>query len=55
MSDDARLPVAEVQGIGSVLYRCERCGEMMNPQESVIRDEKSYHPDHAPEENEDGR
>lgn len=47
-------PEPEVRGVGSVRYRCARCGEMMEVQEAVILDGQSYHKAHIPEEN-DGR
>lgn len=43
------LPKPEIRGVGRVLYRCDRCGETMEPADSVIVDGKSYHPDHQPE------
>ena len=48
---DVRLPIPkpEVRGEGRVLYRCADCGELMEPDQSVIVADKSYHPDHAPE------
>ena len=54
MTADARLPKPEVRGIGHVLYRCAKCDELMEPEEAVIADGRSYHPDHVPE-NLDGR
>ena len=48
------LPKPEVKGVGSIQYRCASCGELMDPQDSVIVADHSYHPDHAPEEP-DGR
>lgn len=49
------LPKPEVRGTGTVKYRCASCGELMDPEASVIVAEKSYHPDHAPEVAHDGR
>lgn len=43
------LPKPELRGVGKVLYRCADCGEMMEPETSVIVADRSYHPDHAPE------
>ena len=43
------LPKPEVRGVGHVLYRCATCGEQMEPEDSVIVNDLSYHPDHAPE------
>jgi len=48
------LPKPEVKGVGRVLYRCAACGEMMEPEASVIVANLSYHPEHTPE-NPDGR
>lgn len=49
MPGDAVLPKPEVRGEGTVLYRCEDCGEMMEPKDAVIVNDLSYHLDHAPE------
>jgi hypothetical protein len=51
---DTTLPRPKVDGIGRVLYRCAECGEQMEPEQAVIADGKSYHPEHLPE-NPDGR
>jgi hypothetical protein len=48
------FPKPEVRGEGTVLYRCAECGDLMPPEAAVIVADKSYHPDHAPEEP-DGR
>ena len=53
--NDTRLPKPELRGVGHVLYRCAKCGELMEPAAAVIRDRKSYHIEHAPEEVTDGR
>lgn len=53
--NDTRLPKPEIRGVGRVLYRCATCGELMEPADAVIRDNRSYHPDHAPEDAPNGR
>lgn len=53
--NDTRLPKPELRGVGHVLYRCAKCDELMEPDEAVVRDGKSYHIDHAPEVDNDGR
>ena len=49
------LPKPEIRGEGRVLYRCASCGEQMEPEDAVIRNDRSYHPEHAPREDPDGR
>ena len=51
---ETRLPRPKVNGSGKVLYRCARCGDQMEPEAAVIVADKSYHPEHVPE-NPDGR
>ena len=48
------VPKPEVRGEGRVMYRCADCGELMEPDQSVIVADESYHPAHVPE-NPDGR
>lgn len=43
------LPRPKVEGAGKVLYRCASCGELMEPDKSVLENGKSYHPEHLPE------
>ena len=43
------LPKPEIRGVGRVQYRCAACGQLMEPEDSVIADGRSYHPEHAPE------
>ena len=45
----ATVPKPEVRGIGRVLYRCAECGELMEPTDAVIVNDKSYHLAHQPE------
>ena len=45
---EVNLPKPEIRGVGRVLYRCAACGETMEPEESVIVADLSYHLDHAP-------
>lgn len=54
MNADVDLPKPEIRGEGLVLYRCAECGETMGPSDAVIVADRSYHPDHAPEDT-DGR
>ena len=54
MTSEVHLPKPEVRGVGHVLYRCADCGELMEPDGAVIVENRSYHPDHVPE-NIDGR
>lgn len=51
---DTFVPKPKVDGVGKVMYRCATCGEQMEPEAAVIVADKSYHPEHAPE-NTDGR
>lgn len=51
---DTRTAKPEIRGEGRVLYRCADCGDYMEPDAAVIVADKSYHPEHAPE-NHDGR
>lgn len=58
MSHLLNLPKPEVKGIGHVQYRCADCGDLMEPDEAVIHDGRSYHRTHdsearAPETTED--
>lgn len=48
------IPKPKVDGVGRVLYRCAECGEQMEPADAVIVHDKSYHPEHAPENTPDG-
>lgn len=48
----SRLPRAELRGTGAVRYRCRACGDLMDPERSVLRDGQSWHPEHAPKESE---
>lgn len=55
MSDvKVSLPKPEVKGVGRIQYRCASCGDLMDPEDAVIVNDKSYHLAHAPED-EDGR
>ena len=54
MSGEPLLPKPEIRGFGHVLYRCADCGELMEPDAAVVVENRSYHPDHVPE-NLDGR
>jgi DNA-directed RNA polymerase subunit RPC12/RpoP len=47
--NDTIAPKPEVRGTGRVLYRCAECGEQMEPDAAVIVADKSYHPEHTPE------
>lgn len=49
------LPKPEMKGVGRIQYRCASCGELMDPEDSVIVTGRSYHPDHTPEDEPDGR
>lgn len=49
MTSETRLPQPEVRGTGHVLYRCATCGQLMEPDEAVLQDGRSFHPDHTPE------
>jgi hypothetical protein len=51
---ESRLPKPEMRGTGHVQYRCADCGEMMEPEDALIVEGLSYHPDHVPE-NTNGR
>lgn len=44
------LPKPEVRGEGSIRYRCAECGELMDPDQAVLLDGKSFHHEHVPEE-----
>ena len=52
---EATVPKPKVDGVGQILYRCATCGEQMQPAAAVIVADKSYHPEHAPEQPTDGR
>lgn len=43
------LPKPEIHGEGHVLYCCEVCKQLMEPDQAVIVDGRSYHLDHVPE------
>lgn len=46
-----QLPKPKVVGIGKVMYRCAKCGELMEPKNAVIDwagGGKAYHPEHLP-------
>lgn len=49
------LPKPEVKGFGTVRYRCAGCGDLMDPEDAVMVADRSYHPEHAPKEDDDGR
>ena len=49
------LPKPEIRGEGRVRYRCADCDELMEPEDAVLVEGRSYHPDHAPQEIVDGR
>ena len=55
MTSDTRLPRPELRGVGKVMYRCAKCGELMEPERAVVMGGKSYHPDHVPETEDNGR
>lgn len=55
MAYKLELPKPEIRGVGHVLYRCASCNELMEPEESVVVADHSYHPDHTPETPTDGR
>lgn len=48
--NDTRIPRPEVRGVGHVTYRCDACGELVEPEAAVIRAGKSYHVEHTPED-----
>jgi hypothetical protein len=48
--NEPRLPKPEIRGVGQIQYRCAECGELMDPDQAVIVYDRSYHPDHVPEE-----
>lgn len=54
MAGQPFLPKPEIRGVGYVLYRCAKCGELMEPTEAVVIANLSYHLDHQPKES-DGR
>lgn len=49
MENVARLPKPEIKGFGHVLYRCAACDELMEPERAVVLSNRSYHPEHTPE------
>lgn len=49
MAAETWLPKPEVRGEGRIQYRCADCGDLMEPDDAVLVNDKSYHPDHAPE------
>jgi len=51
---EALLPKPEIRGTGHVQYRCAFCEDLMEPEDAVVVNGLSYHPDHVPE-NLDGR
>lgn len=53
--NEANVAKPEVKGVGEIRYRCAACGELMPPDDAVIVADQSYHPDHQPEEPENGR
>jgi hypothetical protein len=53
--NDTTMPRPKVQGTGTVRYRCAVCGDLMDPADAVIVADRSYHPEHAPKEDDDGR
>lgn len=55
MSGLPLLPKPEIRGTGHVRYRCAACDELMEPEEAVLVEGRSYHPHHAPQETDDGR
>ena len=54
MTAEPILPKSEVRGVGRVTYRCAGCGESLEPEDAMVVDGHSYHPDHLPEPD-DGR
>ena len=48
MTHIVNLPKAEIRGVGHVWYRCADCGSLMEPEDAVVIEGKSYHPEHAP-------
>lgn len=42
------LPKPEIRGVGHVWYRCATCSELMEPEDALLVEGRSYHPDHAP-------
>ena len=54
MANVTVLPKPEVNGVGLVRYRCSLCDELMDPADAVIVEDCSYHPEHAPKEDDDG-
>ena len=55
MAGQPLLPKPEIRGVGHVQYRCSSCDELMEPEDAVIVDDRSYHPEHSPENVNDGR
>ena len=55
MTAQPLLPKPEIRGEGRVRYRCADCDELMEPEEAVLVEGRSYHPAHAPQEIVDGR
>ena len=49
MSGEPLLPKPEIRGVGHIQYRCSFCEELMEPEDAVIVNGLSYHPDHVPE------
>lgn len=49
------LPKPEVRGVGHIRYRCAACGVLMEPEDAVMIADRSYHPEHVPEEPADAR
>ena len=41
-------PPGEVRGVGEVRYRCAGCGLTSAPEEQIVIDGRSYHPEHRP-------
>ena len=50
MAHIVNLPKPEIRGVGHVWYRCAECAELMEPEDAVVIEGKSYHPEHAPTE-----
>jgi len=46
-----QFPKAKVEAYGDILYRCADCQELMKPEDAVIVNDKSWHVEHAPQEN----
>lgn len=49
MTANTQLPKPEIRGVGHVQYRCAGCGGLMDPEQAVIVNDLSYHPEHTPE------